>query len=292
MTPTHLIAALEAGSMLSRRTLTLTASAVWHLAMALGAIAIPTAWPWWLLGVIVNHGVLTSAGLLPRCDWLGPNLRRLPAAAAARGMIAITIDDGPDPLITPRVLDLLDSAGAKATFFCIGTALQAHPSLGREIIARGHAIENHTQRHSHQFAFLWPASFRREIGAAQRTIAPFVGRPPRFFRAPAGLRNPLLQPVLNELNLTLTSWTRRGFDTVTGDPDRVFARLERGLTAGDILLLHDGNAAQTEGGQAVILQVLPRLLARCATLGLTCVTLEQGFALAMPDQNFDSKSSR
>jgi peptidoglycan-N-acetylglucosamine deacetylase len=292
MTPINMNAAPSLRPNLSRRAVTLSGSAIWHVAMALGAIAIPSAWPWWLLGVIVNHGVLTGAGLLPRCDWLGPNLRRLPDAAVARRMIAITIDDGPNPLITPQVLDLLDRAGAKATFFCIGTALQAHPALGREIIARGHAIENHTQRHSHQFAFLWPTSFRREIGSAQRTIAQFVGHQPQFFRAPAGLRNPLLQPVLNELSLTLTSWTRRGFDTVTADPDRVFARLDRGLAAGDILLLHDGNAAQTSSGQAVILQVLPRLLAHCAALGLTCVTLEQGFAVAAPNHNLDSNSAR
>lgn len=264
----------------SRRPFTLGASAAWHAAMALGAVAQPAAWPWWLAGIAANHAALTGAGLWPRSDWLGPNLRRLPRAAIERRMVAITIDDGPDPRVTPPVLELLGRAGARATFFCIGTALDRHPDLAREIVARGHDIQNHTQRHSHRFAFLAPRGFRREIGEAQRTIARFTGAAPRFFRAPAGLRNPLLQPVLDELGLTLTSWTRRGFDTVTPDAQLVFRRLDTGLAAGDILLLHDGNAAPTASGQPVILEVLPRLLDRCASLSLGCVTLEQAFAPA------------
>lgn len=272
------VSAKSMNSVKSRRPLTLTTSAAWHAGMAVGAATLPAAWPWWLAGIVANHAALTTAGLLPRCDWLGPNLRRLPFSAAAQHQIAITIDDGPNPQITPLVLDLLDRAGAKASFFCIGDALRAQPLLAREIIARGHSIQNHTQRHSHQFAFLWPAGFRREISAAQHTIAELTGHQPRFFRAPAGLRNPLLQPVLDELGLTLMSWTRRGFDTVTADAQKVFARLTDGMAAGDIVLLHDGNAAQTSNGHAVILEVLPRLLERAGELGLSCVTVEKAFA--------------
>jgi peptidoglycan-N-acetylglucosamine deacetylase len=89
----------------------------------------------------------------------------------------------------------------------------------------------------------------------------------------------LLEPVLSRLGLPLTSWSRRGFDTVTGDPERVLRRLigadGASLAAGDILLLHDGNAARTADGQAVILSVLPPLLAACERLRLRPVTLRQ-----------------
>ena len=98
---------------------------------------------------------------------------------------------------------------------------------------------------------------------------------PRYFRAPAGLRNPFLAPVLHQLDLELVSWTRRGFDTVRSDPDALLARLARGLGAGDILLLHDGNAARTGDGRAVGLGVLPRLLERVAQAGLRPVTLPE-----------------
>ena len=75
------------------------------------------------------------------------------------------------------------------------------------------------------------------------------------------------------LDLQLVSWTRRGFDTVRRDPTDVLARLTRALAAGDILIAHDGNAARAEDGSAVLLAVLPELLARAKSLGLVAVTL-------------------
>jgi peptidoglycan/xylan/chitin deacetylase (PgdA/CDA1 family) len=87
---------------------------------------------------------------------------------------------------------------------------------------------------------------------------------PHCFRAPAGLRNPLLDPVLHRLGLHLVSWTRRGFDTREADPQRVLHAWPAQLAGGDILLLHDGHARRTATGQPVVLDVLPALLQRCA----------------------------
>jgi peptidoglycan-N-acetylglucosamine deacetylase len=100
-----------------------------------------------------------------------------------------------------------------------------------------------------------------------------TGSRPQFFRAPAGLRNPFLDPVLARLQLRLASWTRRGFDTVSTDADAVFRRLTNPLQAGDILLLHDGHAARTRRDQPVILEVLPRLLDALKARGLDSITL-------------------
>lgn len=230
-------------------------------------------WPLSLVVVAANHLVLAVAGLLPRSTWVGANVRRLPAQAAAAGRVAITIDDGPDPLITPQVLELLDRFDCKATFFCIGECVAAHASIAREIVRRGHQIENHTQRHRTLFSALGPSAIRREVLQAQETIADTVGVAPRFFRAPAGLRNPLLDGILSGAGLRLVSWTRRGFDTVTADPAVVLARLTRNLRGGDILLLHDGHAARTRDGSVVILRVLPDLLAAIRAAGLACVPL-------------------
>ena len=113
----------------------------------------------------------------------------------------------------------------------------------------------------------------REIARAQARLADVAGDAPRFFRAPAGLRNPFLAPVLDRLGLRLVSWTRRGFDTVRREPAGVLARLGDGLAAGDILLLHDGNAARTRGGRPVVLEVLPALLERMRAARLRPVTL-------------------
>lgn len=251
----------------------MTASVACHAGAGLFAIAAPASWPWALAAIAANHAILTAGGLWPRSRWLGSNWTRLPPDAAARREIAITIDDGPDPAVTPAVLDLLDAHGAKATFFCIGAAARAHPVLCREIVARGHSVQNHSDVHSARFSLLGPKGMANEIAAAQATLADITGEAPRFFRAPAGLRNPFLAPILQRLDLQLVSWTRRGFDTVRRVPTDVLARLGRNLDAGDILLVHDGNAARADDGSAVLLAVLPQLLVRARALGLVAVTL-------------------
>jgi peptidoglycan/xylan/chitin deacetylase (PgdA/CDA1 family) len=254
-------------------TLLIRASFALHGLALVAVIAAPAQWRWALGAVVINHLLLTAVGLWPRSNWLGPNWTRLPAAARARHEIALTIDDGPDPLVTPQVLDILDRYAVHATFFCVGEKAARYPDVCREIVRRGHAVENHSQRHSHYFSLLGPRGFMRELEAAQSTLSQIAGRRPVFFRAPAGLRNPFLDPVLARLGLTLASWSARGFDTRIGDAERVRNALLHGLRAGAILLLHDGNAARSPRGMPVILDVLPDVLDSAAAAGLRFVSL-------------------
>jgi len=244
-----------------------------HGAAAISLLVVPGAWPWALGAVTVNQLLISGAGLLPRSAVLGANLNRLPAAAASRREVALTIDDGPDPEVTPRVLDILDTTGVKASFFCIGNRARQYPRVCREIVERGHHVENHGDSHSWIFASFGSARMRADIAAAQATLSDITGQAPQFFRPTAGLRNPLLDPVLASLDLRLASWTRRPYDTRTGDVRRVLDRLTAGLGAGDILLLHDGNGALTPAGEPVILAALPHLVNAFAEAGLSPVTL-------------------
>ena len=118
-----------------------------------------------------------------------------------------------------------------------------------------------------------PSQLRREISRAQNLNSQVTGRSPISFRDPAGLRSPLLDPVLQSLDLKLVSWTRRGFDTVSSDPDQVLKRLQKNFSAGDILLLHDGNCSADAKGRPVVLDVLPQLLASAKARGLRAVSL-------------------
>ncbi|OAJ53112.1 polysaccharide deacetylase [Paraburkholderia ginsengiterrae] len=253
----------------------LVATAAWHIFVLAGWLLVPAAWPWWLAAIFANHAIFTVAGLLPRTTLLGPNWTRLPAGTRNADAIALTIDDGPDPVVTPQVLDLLDAFGVRATFFCIGAKAQRHPELAREIVARGHALENHSQVHVHTFSVTFPAALTREIDAAQRTLESLSGERPMFFRAPAGLRNIFLEPVLSKLDLRLAAWTRRGYDTRERDPRVVARRLLDGLAPRDILLLHDGNAALTVEGKPLILAVLPRIIDAARQRHLRFVTLRE-----------------
>jgi peptidoglycan/xylan/chitin deacetylase (PgdA/CDA1 family) len=248
----------------------LRVSLLLHAAAAVLLATHPEAWLWALAVLGANHLALILAVLSPRGQLLGPNLVRLPPAAVRRREIALTFDDGPDPEVTPRVLELLDRHQAKASFFCIGEKAAAHPELVKEIARRGHSVENHSYHHRHAFAFFGISRLGREVDAAQAIVAAITGRPPAFFRAPAGFRSPFLDPVLAPRGLRYVSWTRRGFDAVSGNSTRILRELTRGLAAGDVLLMHDR--------APVALAVLPALLERISAQGLKAVSLASACA--------------
>lgn len=234
----------------------------------------PSVWQWTLGAIIINQLlILAMVVMWPSNRLLGSNMIRLPLAAALRGEVALTFDDGPDPVVTPQVLDLLDQYGAKASFFCIANKVIANPELTREIISRGHSVENHTNSHPHSFPFFGPGALQHEIDSAQTAIYETTGVAPGFFRAPMGFRSPFLAPVVKHAGLRCTNWTRRGYDTFAKSAEPVLHRLLRGLAAGDILLLHDGRSIRPHGESPVILEVLPRLLEHLRELNLKSVSL-------------------
>ena len=109
-----------------RPTPLLIGSAAVHLGAAAATLAVPGLWPWTLGALAANHAVLTTTGLLPRTHWLGPNLTRLPPTAGAHAhRVALTIDDGPDPQVTPRVLEVLQQHGCAPASFSSATGPSA-----------------------------------------------------------------------------------------------------------------------------------------------------------------------
>ena len=174
----------------------LTASAAAHAIGAATLIAAPQSAIVVLAALASNHALIGTAGLFPRSTWLGPNITRLPPESAHGGVMALTFDDGPDPAITPRVLDLLDQTDQKATFFCIGQRAEAYSELVAAMRRRGHGVENHSHSHPNTFALLGPRRMAREVMRAQDAIEQSGGGRPTLFRAPAGIQNPWLSSVL------------------------------------------------------------------------------------------------
>jgi hypothetical protein len=225
----------------------------------------------------LNHALSPApgSGRAPR-RW-GRTCPRLPAAAVARREVALTIDDGPDPEVTPAGAR---PAGCRRRSAPPSSASPNARNATRSWCARSCARPQRAEpqpRASAQLLLLGPRGFAAKSQAAQelcwRRTRPASVRP--AFARPAGLRNPFLAPVLHRLGLTLASWTRRGFDTRERDPQGVLQRLVRGLAAGDILLLHDGNAARDRGGRPVILRCCRRCWRGCADQGCVPVTLPE-----------------
>jgi peptidoglycan-N-acetylglucosamine deacetylase len=186
----------------------------------------------------------------PRNQWLVANRSRVGA-----GCVALTFDDGPDPVHTPKLLDLLREKGVKATFFVIGKRADQYPEIVRRAWAEGHLIANHTWSHYSLFCFLTPRRLRAEIERGTETVRRVCGFRPRLFRSPVGLRHPLLAPYLKDAGLEYVSWTIRTRDTLTANSS-VLARRILKAASGDIILLHD----HLPGGTDAMLEVLPRVI--------------------------------
>jgi len=251
----------------------LTFSIVLTLLGGLLAAVAPACWPVWLGLVLSDHLVLVGSGFVPWSTLLGANLSRLPQRPGAPARVALTFDDGPDPETTPAILAILAARDTRATFFCVGSRARTYPDLVRAIARAGHEIGNHSWSHAPWFWFLGPAALTEQIISTQRVLGRLAGTAPAWFRAPAGIRSPLLDLVLCRLGLRLVSWSRRGFDTVDRNAERVSARLTMHLGAGDILVLHDRASSRDPKGQPIVLSLLPRLLDTIAARGLATVTL-------------------
>lgn len=235
----------------------------------------PALWPIVVSMLLGNHLLLTALGLWPRSSLLGPNTVRLPADSSS--CVYLTFDDGPNPEITPSVLDLLDQYKCHCTFFVIGEHVRKHPDLLREIVRRGHVVGNHSDSHAYTFAMQSVRGFTGELRASQKAIFDAIGVWPRYFRAPFGFRSPLLEPALCRVGLHLMSWTRRGYDTRCDSASKIIARLTHNLASGDILLLHDGPFGRDQDGCAMVLKVLPRLLEILHERGLTSAALPSAY---------------
>jgi peptidoglycan/xylan/chitin deacetylase (PgdA/CDA1 family) len=190
--------------------------------------------------------------------------------ATSRREVWLTIDDGPDPESTPKVLDLLEAHGARATFFLIGEKVGRHPELVTEILRRGHTIGNHT--HTHPCSWFWFASARKtaaEIDACADALRKAGAGNTRLFRSPVGLKNHALHPLLVQRGLDLVLWSARGFDTICRDPAKVIARLTANLQPGIILLVHENLP-----DPALRTELLTGLFAHLASVSYVCVVPE------------------
>ncbi|MDA3960831.1 MAG: polysaccharide deacetylase family protein [Planctomycetota bacterium] len=183
-------------------------------------------------------GLHTWGTVNPRSSWYLPVSWRV---AQAGNSLALSFDDGPDPVTTPRILDVLAARGWRATFFCIGHNAAAQPALVRRILAEGHSLGLHSHSHGRSFNCWGLKRLGADLDANAATLADITGTPaPRLWRPPMGLKNPLVAETIRRRGLHTVTWSRRGFDTGSRRAPQVAQRLAAGIAPGAILVLHDG----------------------------------------------------
>jgi peptidoglycan/xylan/chitin deacetylase (PgdA/CDA1 family) len=192
---------------------------------------------------------------MPNAQWLGPVVTHF---ASDANEIWLTIDDGPTD-DTPAILDLLDRCGVRATFFVKGSLAAAAPERVHTIVGRGHTVGNHSQTHpSGSFWCLPPSRLKREIDGCTTVLRDITGTAPALFRAPVGMKNPFVHPLLQQRGLTLVGWTVRGFDALRDGGGEVARRIVEWLEPGAIVVLHQGRSWSAATMQRVIEEIQQR----------------------------------
>jgi peptidoglycan/xylan/chitin deacetylase (PgdA/CDA1 family) len=189
--------------------------------------------------------------------------------------VALTFDDGPHPQGTPAVLELLAREGIRATFFLVGEQVRRRPALAAEIVAAGHAVGVHCDRHRNLLR-LAPWQVRGDLERAEGAISAATGLRPRLYRPPYGiLTAPALAHARGRAWQTFL-WRRDGRDWRAG-PEEIVARMLRGVRAGDVLLAHDADYYSRPQSWRATLEALPAIID-----GLRVRGLEPGAALLAP----------
>lgn len=231
-------------------------------------------------------GIFAYAAVYPRSRIFGStvcftnNARKL----------AITFDDGPNPAITPKLLDLLAKHNARATFFLVGKYVRECPELVQETARRGHLLANHTESHPNLF---WKDSnaIRGEMQKCGEAIAVAAGAAPKWFRPPFGFRNPWVIKTAAELSMRTVMWSLIPGDWDPQPPEKLIGNLQpiadhvpQNLSvpsaAGDVLCLHDGGHRGQNADRTPTLKALEHWLPRWRNAGLEFVTIEE--AVSMP----------
>lgn len=168
-------------------------------------------------------------------------------------VVALTFDDGPDEVMTPKVLEVLGRYGIKATFFLVGEKVDKHPELVRQLVREGHIVANHTYSHRGVFPLSSGQVVMRELLACRKSIKDAVGFSPLLFRPPFGVTNPIIGRAVNHCGLKTIGWSVRSLDTVE-DKSRaeVCHRVVSKLHPGAIILLHDRCAKSDELLESII----------------------------------------
>lgn len=155
-------------------------------------------------------------------------------------IVTLTFDDGPDEIMTPRVLDILKEYDIKATFCLIGSKAEQNYALVRRIVAEGHTVANHTYSHSWNFPMSSAAQVERELIRCNDAIFAATGVKTKYFRPPFGVTNPIVGKMVKKMKFNTIGWSIRSLDTIQSrDRERVCSRIINRLHPGAIILLHD-----------------------------------------------------
>jgi peptidoglycan/xylan/chitin deacetylase (PgdA/CDA1 family) len=221
------------------------------------------------LGVAAWVAPAPAAHVPLLCDMLGI-ARRLDLGSEAVGL---TFDDGPHRRGTPAVLDALAAAGARATFFVVGEQARRDPGIVHEVVAAGHRLAVHGDRHR-PLTLVGPRALRADLDRCAELVAELGGRPPQRYRPPYGVFTPAALLEAHRRDWTPLLWSAWGRDwRARASAASIAALATRAVRGGDVVLLHDADHYSAPQCWRATVAALPRILDELGARGLRAVAV-------------------
>ena len=243
----------------------------WATVMSSAAIIGPTAAglgiPAALFAALIADGVFR-----PSSNTFYPTISHGPRT---KNQVALTFDDGPDPVVTPQILDVLQAHGARATFFVIGRNLEHTTEVAARAVREGHEIGNHSWQHGYMRHAYPVRAQLEEMERNEALIRSITGQTKlSIYRPPVGLKSPNFARAAHRVSLNVIAWSVHSRDTLDQNGPRIARRILSRIRGGDIVLLHDGH--QRPGARRTsALESLPSLLAGLKDRNLQAVTVSE-----------------
>jgi len=227
---------------------------------------------------VVSFTVFFDQAVIVRRD----TIYRIPSSEKA---VALTFDDGPSPVWTPRILDVLKEAQVKATFFMLGMHVQRYPDVARRVAEEGHEIGNHTYDHRGVFYYK-PEELNKEVTDAEKIIKSVTGIKTKYFRPPKAWLTSKEKKQLKDMGYETLLWSLNSKDWVTFDDRYIVQYILHHIRPGDILLFHDsGGVFRPEGGKRKeTVKAVGRLIEKLKERGYRFVTISQLLELRVKNE--------
>lgn len=181
--------------------------------------------------------------------------------------LLLTFDDGPDPVNTPLLIDILEKNNVKAIFFMTGVQMEKYPDIVKMISEKGHLIGNHTFDHSNFFPFYSRKRIVSELEKSASLIEKITGKRTVYFRPPFGVTNPSIASAVKKMDMITIGWSVRSFDTFFKEKEKILSSVIKKVKGGDIVLFHDTVKGTVE--------MLDEFIAYCKS---------EGFELTSPEK--------
>ncbi len=231
----------------------------------------PTRRRWVPVGIVGSAMALVAwtGANDPQLSWFGPVIAHGPRDVPA---VALTFDDGPNVPYSLRIAEVLESRGARGTFFLVGKAIDAEPAAARELLDRGHLVANHSYHHDY---WRWLDPGYPELDRTQDAFTRHLGVCPALYRPPHGQRTPFVNVQVASEGMHTITWDVSGMDWSLTDGSEVARRILARVRPGSIILLHDGLDGVVDADRQVVLDALPIILDGLAERGLRPVRVDE-----------------